>query len=156
MLRGFRGWSVLENAEKLGKPDDSYYPAFANAIMELFEYVGGDDYISLICDDDEETALKAYFHYRAIRRAMPEIQEKTVSLAFADDEHFPALQAADIASWLARREAQFQFHKMPYEFRELYNYMMEDGGGTWKMEWRAVFADEDMHKMDGCPCHKPG
>ena len=75
---------------------------------------------------------------------MPEIQEKTVSLAFADDEHFPALQAADIASWLARREAQLQFHKMPYEFRELYEYMVEDRRGSWKMEWRKVFADKDM------------
>ena len=90
--------------------------------------------------------MKAYFHYRAIRRAMPEIQEKTVSLAFADDEHFPALQGADLASWLARREAQFLFHKAPYEFRELYEYMVEDRGGSWKMRWRKVFADQEMQK----------
>src|SRR5437870_3860002 len=34
-VKGFREWSAIENAAKLGKPDDPYYPAFARAILEL-------------------------------------------------------------------------------------------------------------------------
>jgi hypothetical protein len=145
-VKGFKSWAVLPNADKLGSPDDPYYPAFVRSIQELSEYVGSEDYISLICDEDEETALKAYLHYKAFRRTMPEIKEKTISLSFANDEHFPALQAADMASWLARREAQFHFHDKPYKYKALYEHMVHNRGGRMKMKWRTMYATEGQQQ----------
>lgn len=143
-VKGFKEWTTIENAQKLGSPDDPYYPAFALGILELFNYVSADDHIALICDEDQETALKAHLHYIALRKARPDIGEKTVALTFANDQHFPALQAADFASWLARREAQLQFHKRPYQYQELYRYLVTTHDRTRRMEWRYMYADEDM------------
>jgi uncharacterized protein DUF3800 len=94
-VKGFR--SLQAEAESgMGSPDDPYYLAFTRGLLEIVKYVHGDDRISLVCDDDSETAWSCYAHYRAIRKNHEETRIKTVSLSFANDEAFPALQAADM------------------------------------------------------------
>lgn len=142
-VKGF--FALPKNARaKLGNPDDPYYTAFIRGVIELVDYVQEDDRISLICDDDMETAWDCYRHYRGIRRVHESIRKKTVSLTFADDRYFPALQAADMASFLIRLEAKRQFYGIPHSFVSLADYLTT--GGKGKMDWRVLFADEKMLK----------
>jgi len=121
-VQGFN--SLSKRAKKgLGDPNDPYYTAFARGLLHLAGHVQGDDQISLICDDDAETAINCYAHYRAIRNVHEDIRKKAVSLAFADSGAFPAIQAADMAAWLTRRQARFEFFGDAFPMRELFEYL---------------------------------
>jgi hypothetical protein len=60
-VKGFN--KLTDEAKKgLGSPDDPYYLAFARGLLEIAGYVQGEDKISLICDDDIQTAWDCYRH----------------------------------------------------------------------------------------------
>ena len=58
------------------------------------------------------------------------------SLTFADSKFYCALQAADLASWVARAESRYRFFNEDYGLRELYAEltvpMLES-----KIDWRS-------------------
>lgn len=141
-VEGFNAMSKNARAQ-LGNTTDPYYIAFVRGIQELIRYVQADDKISIICDDDVETAWACYHHYRGIRRADPVVRDKTVSLTFADDKHFPALQAADMLAFLARLEAKMRFYGGRYSFRKVYLSLTTDRGVGFT-KWSAMFADRRM------------
>jgi hypothetical protein len=143
-VAGFSGLSKQARTA-LGDPKDPYYTAFARAVVGLVDHVGEDDNISLICDDDAETALMCHQHYRGIRRAHEDAHKKTVSLAFADSKTFPALQAADMAAWLTRREARLQFYGDEFPMRGLFEHMVIPSK-PGKMQWKKMFATKEMIK----------
>lgn len=134
--------SLSKNAKaRLGNTEDPYYIAFVRGLLELVRYVHGNDKISIICDDDKDTALDCYRHYRAVRRVHTEVREKTVSLTFADDKYFPALQAADLLAFLSRLEARMRFHNIPYSFRKIY-LSLTNQRETGNTQWSAAFIDK--------------
>lgn len=139
-----KGFDCLseETKKKLGSTTDPYYTAFARGVWELVDYIHDDDRISLVCDDDEATAWDCYQHYRMIRRAEDVVRRKTVSLTFANDEYFPALQAADMVAGLARHEARRLFYGLRYDLQPLFEYLTKERGPD-KMQWKAMFADEE-------------
>jgi hypothetical protein len=138
--------SLPQKAKKaLGDPTDPYYTAFARGLIELADYVQEDDHISLICDDDAETAWNCYTHYRGIRKVREDIKNKTVSLAFADSAVFPALQAADMSAWLARREARRQFYGDTFPMQELFDRLTATRQPR-NMNWLQMFATEAVIK----------
>jgi hypothetical protein len=143
-VNGFNALSPIARA-RIGNPDDPYYMSFARGILELAEKVSSEDRISLICDEDPETARTCYAHYEAVKVADDKVKEKILSLTFADDEHFPCLQAADMVAYLARREARFRFYNKPDDFQDLFNYLVSDRGPD-NMKWISLFADEKMLK----------
>jgi len=122
-IEGFNSLSP-EAKVGIGNPDDPYYLAFSRGILALTEYVQEDDKISLICDDDESTALGCYAHYRAIRKVHEGVKKKIVSLSFSNDEHFPALQAADMVAYLSRLEAKRLLYGDKYAFRPLFEKLV--------------------------------
>jgi hypothetical protein len=140
-----RGFNSLSKQAKhsIGSPTDPYYIAFARGITELSEYVQADDRISLICDDDVATALDCHRHYRGIGNAYPEIWKKMISLTFAKDDYFPALQAADMVAFLSRLEAKSKFYGDRYSYRRLFDHLTTERG-PGKMAWKYLFANEEM------------
>jgi hypothetical protein len=138
-----QGFKSLTAAAKVGvgSPTDPYYLAFARGLLEIVDYVHDNDKISLICDDDEQTAWDCYSHYRAIRRVNESVKEKIVSLGFANDEYFPALQAADMVAFLSRLEAKKQFYRDEYLFRRLFRRLVAEQPVN-RMQWFKMFADE--------------
>jgi hypothetical protein len=64
-------------------------------------------------------------------------EKETIALSFADDKHFPALQAADMVAFLARLEAKYQFYGVPYSFPRLLNHLT-----SGQMAWKVMLADE--------------
>jgi hypothetical protein len=157
-VEGFN--SLSKNARfKLGNTTDPYYIAFVRGLLELVNYVQGDDKLSIICDDDKATAWDCYRHYRGICRVHAEVRDKTVSLTFADDKYFPALQAADMLAFLSRLEAKMRFYGIPYSFRKIYLTLTDqrEAGNT---EWRAAFIDKDKFQglsdaIDKKPSKRP-
>jgi Protein of unknown function (DUF3800) len=136
-VKGFNAMSKDARA-KLGNVEDPYFLAFARGVSELVEYVREEDRIALICDDDRDTAWDGYRHYRGIKAADEEIRKKTISLGFADDDYFPALQAADMAGFLARHEARRYFYGIPATFSKLFDYMIERSA-SGPMVWKTMF-----------------
>ena len=59
---------------KIGNSPDPYYPAFLRGLTELAEYVGEDDRVSFICDDEEATAINCYKFYRRIKKTLPGLE----------------------------------------------------------------------------------
>ena len=140
-VQGFNALSKDTKA-KLGAVDDPYYLGFNRGVLGLVDYVQEDDRISLICDDDAETAWDCYLHYCGMRRANDDVRKKTIALSFADDKYFPALQGADFVAALNRLEAERRFYGFSYLYRDLEEYMVKDRGPS-KMQWREMFAPKE-------------
>ena len=139
-VQGF-GKLTKEAKKGLGSPDDPYYLAFARGLIEIVGYVQDNEKISLICDDDEDTAWGCYSHYRAIRRVHEKVKEKVVSLTFANDEYFPALQAADMLAFLSRLQAKKEFYGDFNQFEKLFIHLVTERGPGHAM-WFKMYADE--------------
>jgi hypothetical protein len=135
---------TLEAKKLLGGSSDPFYWAFVRGLTEIVDRIGEDDKISIICDDDEETAWNSYLHYREAGKARWEIPKKSVALTFANDTYFPALQAADLVAFLTKHEANEQFFKQPNIWSRLYSRLTtepEPPYGT--MRWWAAYNDKD-------------
>jgi hypothetical protein len=138
------GFNLLTAKQKkgLGSPNDPYYIAFSRGMLEAVDYIHANDRLSLVCDDDAETAWLCYQHYRGVRRAYSKVRTKTISLSFADDEYFPALQAADMVAFLSRLEAKRRFFSDDYIWVRLFNHIVKrrGAGGT---TWMSMFANKE-------------
>lgn len=133
-----------------GSVENPYYLGFARSVMEVVEHSAESDHVGIICDHDEETALTCLRHFNGIRRADTPLRMKLISLTFANDEHFPALQAADMVASLGRLEAKRQFYGDRYDFAPLLHYLiLERGPG--KMKWSSFFATKKICAEIGNP-----
>jgi hypothetical protein len=135
-----QAYSALSPQAKrsIGNSNDPYYLSFMRCLTELASHVQGDDKVSFICDDGEDTALNCYKFYRTIRKLVPEWKERLVSLSFADDQHFPALQAADMLSSLTRLEARRRFYLEGHDYRDLVNHLMANSTPT-SIQWKGLY-----------------
>lgn len=109
--------------KKLGMIENPHYLAFLQGMMACVHHLQDGDRISFICDDDEETAWNCYQFYRRVRKIYPLAKKHFASISFADDESFPALQAADLFSSLARMRARYLFFRTPYDYASLFSYL---------------------------------
>ena len=140
-----RGYNKLSAAvlKALGGTNDPFFLAFIRGLLAVEERTGDDDRISIICDDDPTTAWDCYVHFRALGKAAVSVAKKAVSLSFANDKHFPALQAADMVAFLTRHEANEQFNGVPNMWRELYDRLTTEPEPPWGlMRWFRMYADE--------------
>jgi hypothetical protein len=141
-VQGYNSLS-LEAKKLLGGSHDPYFLAFIRGMAELAERVNEDDRISVICDDDIQTAWNSYLHYRSVGKADWKIQKKMVALTFANDRYFPGLQAADMVAFLARHEAVRKFYGIANSFQKLFDLLTTDPYPTvGVMKWLVMFADE--------------
>lgn len=137
--------SLSRNAKyKIGNPDDPYYIAFMRGGLEVIKEFQ-DEKISIICDDDRETAWDCYRHYRGICHARKDFRDAVVALTYADDRYFPALQAADMLAFLGRLEAKRMFYGDRYNFKPLFDYVTKERGVN-HTKWRYCFVDKEKFK----------
>jgi hypothetical protein len=134
---------TLDVKRVLGGANDPYFMAFVRGALEIVDHVGEKDRVVIVCDDDLATAWDTYLHYRAVRDAHPEFRKKTVGITFADSEHFPALQAADMVAFLGRLQARSEFYSVANDWKRLYEYVTTPPSGhRGIMRWYRMFADE--------------
>lgn len=125
--------------KKFGGSDNPHYVAFLTGMVAILKHLHGDDKISLICDDDEETAWNCYRLYRRVRKIHEGCQRTLVSLSFAEDKSFPALQAADFLSALTRMRARYLFANTPYDYAPLFDYLTTP---KLPFKWGVLFFDK--------------
>ncbi len=138
----------VEARRRLGGSPDPHYLAFMSGIMGPVAYVQSDDHVSLICDDDEATALNCYQFYRRVRKVHKLAHDKLISISFAQDRQFPPLQAADFVASLVRLEAHRQFENRPYDYRELFLHLTAPQSPA-KMMWGISFYGSERMKAFG-------
>jgi Protein of unknown function (DUF3800) len=103
---------------------DPSYMAFMRIMLQLAEFASASDKISLICDEDEQTALAFYRLYRRIKKVAPGVQKRLVAISFADDRFLFALQAADLIAALIRLEKTAQLIRTKYDYKPLYKALV--------------------------------
>jgi hypothetical protein len=144
-VRGFSKWEPKAK-KRVGGSDDPAYLAFMQGTLALKVYAcRDDDRISMMCDDDTETAWNFYQLYRQMQKIDPELRKKLVALSFANDESFPALQAADLIAGLMRMESIKRFGYHAHEFSPLVSSLMEPKPSQ-KLKWIAYIGDNQ--RMD--------
>jgi uncharacterized protein DUF3800 len=142
-VRGYNFLSVEAKA-LLGGSNDPYFLAFVRGLQAVVRHFPEEDRLNIVVDDDLNTAWDCYRHYRMVGKADWEIQKKAVSLTFANDKHFPALQASDMLAFLTRHEACERFYKQPNTWAKLYDRLTtEPEPGYGVMRWFQVFAAEE-------------
>ena len=100
--------------------DDPISMAFTRSLLAIIEPLAPSDNISVICDDEEHTALPMYKLYRQVKLVYADARRRLASLSFADDEVFYALQAADFVASLLRLEAKSKFSGEEHQWHPLW------------------------------------
>ena len=112
----------------------------------MARYGASDDHLAILCDDDEQTAWDSYRIYRQLRKPRKAVREKVKALSFADSVAFPALQAADMISYLGRKEGELKWLLQRYEFRELLAYITRNQPAGTKMQWKVEWFGKEQLK----------
>ncbi len=116
--------------------------------MLLAEFASQEESITMTCDEDEETAWNCYRLYRRVKELAPKTGRQLAAIAFADDVHFPVLQAADMLSFLCREQARLQWYGESYEYRDFFR-CLTDPRGTSLLQWRVAFKNKaDLQKLE--------
>jgi hypothetical protein len=144
------GYTSFAQSSKnlLGGSDNPFYIQFLRTVLILEEFAKREDAISLTCDEDEETAWNCYGLYRRVKDIHPAAGKRLAEISFADDRFFPALQAADMLSFLCREEAKLQWDNELYDYCEFFRYLT-DPRGTSNVQWRVAFkTSKDLQKLE--------
>ncbi|HEY1578419.1 MAG TPA: DUF3800 domain-containing protein [Terracidiphilus sp.] len=128
---------------QLGNAENPHYLAFLQGMTSFLHHLRRDDRVSFICDDDEETAWNCYQFYRQVRKIDPVCKKLFVSISFAQDHSFPALQAADFLAALSRMRARYLFFGTPYDYAPLFEYLTTPQP---LFNWGVGFWDKDKLK----------
>lgn len=137
-----------ESKQLLGGSDNPFYVQFLHIVGLLANYAKANESITMTCDEDEETAWNCYRLYRRVKELEPKSGKRLAAITFANDLYFPALQAADMLSFLCREQARFQFDGIRYEYQEFFRYLT-DSRGTSSVEWQVIFKNnEDLKQLE--------
>jgi hypothetical protein len=136
----YKKWSP-QARKRVGGSDDPHYFAFLCAVTASAKYLTKDeDRFSLICDDDQKTAVNCYRLYSRVKTVHAELRRKMVSITFADDNEFAPLQAADLLASLCRLESARRFHRDYYDYAPSFQALTGPGSG---MYWGVSFYDTE-------------
>jgi hypothetical protein len=115
-------FSTVHAEVRQGVFNDVHYVVFETVLILMWEHFRQvpDTTINIVCDDDPEKACLTYGVYNRFRQANPEARAMYRSIAFADDRHYPQIQAADLLSWIARAQALYEYYREDYQMRTLY------------------------------------
>jgi hypothetical protein len=132
----------------LGGSDNPFYIQFLRTVMLLAEFARPEENITMVCDEDEETAWNCYRLYKRVKQIHPKVGRRLAAISFADDTYFPALQAADMLSFLCREQAKLQWFGESYEYQDFFRYLT-DPRGTSSLQWRVAFKNKkDLQKLE--------
>lgn len=123
---------------------DPFFLAFTRILLAVIEPASNDDKINIICDDEEAVALGMYKLYRRVKIVHADARSRLASIAFADDEAFCALQAADFIASLTRLEARRHFHGEDYEYRSLWRALQNPTPDDRLWGFSGCFVNQDM------------
>jgi hypothetical protein len=106
--------------------------------------------VAVICDDDPAKACECYKMFDRLRQntKQPENRRVLKSIAFAEDDFYPQLQAADLFSWVGRAESLYRFCGENYSLRDLYREFELKGPET-KIDFKtSFFGGEHLKELE--------
>jgi len=131
----------------LGGVDNPFYIQFLRTVLFLTAFAPKEN-ITMMCDEDQDTAWNCYQFYQGVKKAKPEVGRRLAALSFGRAVYFPALQAADMLSFLCREEAKRRWYQEPYEYLEFLDYLIGPRGSS-SIQWQAAFMNkEDLQKLE--------
>jgi hypothetical protein len=144
-VAGFKG---MPRPVQIRMGDDPHYLAFSHVLVNIVKYasVMHDPTVDIICDDDPEKACVTYQMYRRIQQKDSTNRKVFKSIAFADDEYYPQLQAADLFSWASRAEALSRFFGEKYSLRAIYEDFSALYNGKKTLYTSAFWTKEDLEQ----------
>jgi hypothetical protein len=146
-----RAYAALPSHYRQAMGDNPFFTAFTRSVLAVLEVTDTEDKISLICDDEEETAWPMYQLFRKVKILYPDAREKLRAITFADDRWSFGLQAADLIVSLTRQEAAKRFFGTDYQYGPLFsalsNTKPKDGDTFWLIQFG--FCDAAMLKKLG-------
>jgi len=150
----YKDWPIpAKQRFAAGSPNPHYF-AFLNAMMCCTKFAGGEERVSLVCDDDKETAMNCYALYRRSREVDPHLRGTLIAITFANDREFLPLQAADLLASICRLEAGRRMHREYYEYMPLFQALTSPIP-TVGMKWCQRFFDkEELEKLASKPVRR--
>jgi hypothetical protein len=102
---------------------DPHYFAFFMVVTAILKYfaIPNPNTVGLICDDDQQKAIRCYRLLNKMKLSIPEVKERVTSICFSDHRGAPQVQTADLFSYLSRLEAMRIFAAKPYAYQSLFN-----------------------------------
>ena len=135
-------WPVHLKQKFAGGSPNPHYFSFINALVCCSKFMRDEDRMSLICDDDKETAMNCYGLYGRARFLNPDIKKSLVAITFAEDSEFVPLQGADFLASLCRLEARRRMHKEYYEYMPSFTRLTGKTEDS-RMQWCVRFYDKE-------------
>jgi hypothetical protein len=141
-----REYRKVKELHRLYGPDPHYF-AFAvaiNIILRHFE-IPREYTVGLICDDDQEKAIRCYKLLKKLKLNIPEVAKRVTSICFSDDRDTPQVQAADLFAYLSQSEAQRIFAGREYPYQSLFQsfFNVLPSGEYMSLEAR-FFSENDL------------
>jgi hypothetical protein len=139
-VKGYTSFAP-KSKKLLGGSDNPFYVQFLRTITLLLDFAKAEESVTITCDEDEETAWNCYQLFKRVKKIDPLARRRLGAVTFADDVHFPALQAADMLSFLCREHAHAQFYETPYEYHEFFRYLTQPRGSS-SLEWKVAIKNK--------------
>jgi hypothetical protein len=134
-----RAYSALPSHYRQAMGNNPSFTAFTRSLLAVLEVLDAEDKVSLICDDEEETAWPMYQLFRKVKILYPDAHEKLRAITFADDRWSFGLQAADLVVSLTRQEAAKRFFGTEYQYGALFSALSstepKDGDSFWLIQF---------------------
>lgn len=140
-----QAFSLIPEKQRRALADlnNPYHLEFIRGLDALAQYAPNED-LAIVCDDDEETAYESYRKYRKLRGLRSAVKDKVKCLSFADSVAYPALQAADMVSYLSRKQGELEWYAIPFDMQSLLAYITRRQESP-RMQWRvARFSKEKL------------
>lgn len=141
-IEAFRRTAPDIKREIAGSENPNFF-AFLNGMLAVAKHGSEEDRISLICDDDQESAENYLRLYRRLKNLPDPPYQRLCSITFADDRVFLALQAADMLASLVRLQSDYEFYGKQCEYEPLFAYLAERNAPKY-IRWAVAFIGE-MH-----------
>jgi hypothetical protein len=126
---------------------DPAYLAFVKIMLQIANFTSDSDKISLICDEDEETALPFYGLYRRVKKVWPDARNKLAAISFGDDSVLYGVQAADLIASLVRLDAAARLTKARYDYKPLFKLLTADPDNKHERIWYFGVATADKKSL---------
>jgi hypothetical protein len=139
--------------------DNPFFTAFTRSLTAALEVTHTEDKISMICDDEEESAWPMYQLFRKVKILYPDAREKLQAITFPDDRWSFGLQPADLIVSLTRQEVAKRFFGTDYQYRPpflaLSNTEPKRGDTFWLIQFGFCDASMLQNLGDGSVKAKP-
>jgi hypothetical protein len=135
-----------EHQKRLGDP---HYVAFRYVIGAIRDYLGTDDTVRLLCDDEHRYSVECYKIYTGIRQQDNRIRRQFSSIGFGDDYHFPELQSADLFAGLLRKEAEAEFLGISFPLHAVFDDLLAPPSASRLSVTADFYGADELAKLAG-------